>query len=188
MSSSRVIIAFVLATAVAAPDEIVTSLARPVGTAPQPDPDGYASAADAAEDTVLSGEAELAAARRLVRGLSAHLVVNNATQLAEESWVGGEFTIPSEQRLDIVALRGHGATLLLSVATKSNVGTGLVKATALHLRAATGWQRIVQTLQLFGEGADEVRDCERGHHLAPSAVAALREGIGPAGEGLGVAS
>lgn len=171
---------WVVKSTLSLPDTTATVLSLQTLVAAQPSPEGFASNGGAT-DAVLTDDAAAEAALHLVRELSAQLVIANATQSVEASWVGGELAIPSDQTLDVVALRGYGELMLLSVATKTNVGTGLVKSSALHRLNISGtlsWERIFQAIQLYGEGADDIRECERGHHVNPAAVISLRNALG----------
>lgn len=170
-------------TTSALPDELATHLLLPIADGPQSTPDEWDAASRWTKDSGSLLQAEDAyPARIAVHTLDRSTVaLVNATQDVEESFLRADFKMTSHQRLDLVSMTSTtvGLRLLLSVAIKSNVGTGLVKSIALHLLVESGPpQRLMQVMQLYGEGADEIRQCERGHFVHPQAVLALRERVG----------
>ena len=178
------LVLLVLGSASALPEEVAESLIAPVPDSPQSTPDEWD--ASATGEAIVLQPAELDAALAVIHPLESFKVLANASQIVEESFMRADFKVPSEQRLDLVGLAGpHGVRLLLSVATKSNVGTGLVKSIALHraARAAAGAtpMRLMQVMQLYGEGAEEILECERGHAVSLEGVAQLREALELAG-------
>ena len=177
------ILAALLTATSALPDELATHLLLPIADGKQSTPDEWDAASTWTKDSgsLLQSE-DTYPARIAVHTLDRSTVaLANATQDVEASFLRADFKMTSHQRLDLVGMTSTaaGLRLLMSVAIKSNVGTGLVKSIALHLLGESGPpQRLMQVMQLYGEGADEIRQCERGHFVHPQAVLALRELMG----------
>ena len=187
MKPSRWLPALLTAITSALPDDLATALLLPIADGPQSTPDEWDAASTWTKDSgsLLQSE-DTYPARVAVRALDHSTVaLVNATQDVEESFMRADFKMTSHQRLDLVGMTSkaregwRGLRLLMSVAIKSNVGTGLVKSIALHLVGESGPpQRLMQVMQLYGEGANDIKQCERGHFVHPQAVLALRERLG----------